>query len=158
MRYEQPPPRGMWETETQTWIMRKYGYHIKCLVRAAMFLRMVWIKTVWSSTNRNGRETYWIITSNPSQISTPKHEANGHQPVSSSLGAQRVHSEGDGAPSSPSWVVRSHILGRSQLSGIRCSCIVVVPPPTHPPKMAQWNDCVLYWGLPFLKINKQKFP
>lgn len=23
-------------------------------------------------------------------------------------------------------------------------CFVVLPPPTHPPKMTQWNDCVPY--------------
>lgn len=37
-------------------------------------------------------------------------------------------------------------------------CFVVTAPPTHAPKMAQWKDCVPYGGLPFLKINKQRFP
>lgn len=119
---------------------------------------MVWNQNrSWSSTSRNGRETYCIITSPCSQINTPKHKVNGLQSISSSLVALRLHSEGDGAPSSPSWAARSHILGRSQRAGSP-ECIVVVPPPTHPAEMAQWKDCVLYWGLPFLKINKQEFP
>lgn len=110
---------------------------------------MVWSQnSSWSSlTSRNGRDTSWIITSNPSQISTRKHKAYGHQPVSSSVGAQTVHFEGEGAPSSPLWVSRSHIPGRSQLCRIGCSCIVMVPPPTIP-----WNG-TMEWLCSLLRTS-----
>lgn len=86
-----------------------------------------------------------LTGSSPQTPAKSTHQASGKWTSArvSQSDAPRVQSEGDGIPAAPPGLQEVTFWEGTSLPGL-VALAFVVPPPTHPPKMAQWNDCVPY--------------
>lgn len=128
---------------TQTWVMRKkWLSHYHHLLSQAYIVFQV--KAACDPpTVEMGRDFYWIIPSNPSQIKSPDIRQRDINRAFQSWPTVSLRSR----KKSSSGQEPACLEGASLLVCVYCCCCGF--PPTHPFPKAQWSDCVPYRGLPF---------